>query len=91
MHGAFDTAKIDNALRLLDERGVVITRALDIGANIGTTTLELLARRPDLRIDCFEPEPFNFRLLEPQIGRRSRSASGDPRRPGPTHDDPVRH
>ena len=70
--GGFDAGKLDRALRLLDEQGIAITRALDIGANIGTTTLELLAWRPDLRIDCFEPEPANHRLLTANLAANAR-------------------
>ena len=72
VHGAFDTAKVDNALWALSQRGITLTRALDIGANIGTMALELLARRPDIRVECFEPEPFNYRLLTRNLAANAR-------------------
>jgi FkbM family methyltransferase len=36
---------------------------LDVGANIGTTTIALLARYGAARVEAFEPDPFNFDVL----------------------------
>jgi FkbM family methyltransferase len=36
---------------------------IDVGANIGTTTISLLARHGARRVVAFEPEPRNLRLL----------------------------
>lgn len=46
--GAFDPEKIDAVLTLLRENSVMIRQLLDIGANIGTTTVEMLRRLPDV-------------------------------------------
>ncbi len=44
---------------------------LDIGANIGyTAALFAASADPDATIYAFEPEPFNFRLLQDNIRRR---------------------
>jgi FkbM family methyltransferase len=40
---------------------------LDIGANIGLTTLPIASAFPDVRCFAFEPEPENFRNLEANI------------------------
>jgi FkbM family methyltransferase len=44
---------------------------LDIGANIGyTAALFAAAADPDARVYAFEPEPFNFRLLQATVQDR---------------------
>lgn len=40
---------------------------LDIGAHIGSFTLYLKQKRPDLKIYCFEPAPDNFKILSENI------------------------
>lgn len=50
-------------LSLLDASGITISHVLDIGANIGTTTIEILRQLPMVTADAFEPEPTNFQLL----------------------------
>lgn len=62
--GRFDGAYLDRLLQVLDElqlpwRGRTF---LDIGANVGTTSIALL-NRGFARGHAFEPEPFNYRLL----------------------------
>lgn len=63
LHGAFDVEKIELALALLEREGMELDQLLDIGANIGTTVIEILGRRPDMTAVAFEPEPRNFELL----------------------------
>jgi len=66
--GRFDGAYLDRLLAILDElqlpwRGRAF---LDIGANIGTTSIALLNRG----FACghaFEPEPFNYKLLQANL------------------------
>lgn len=65
--GGFETKTIDTVLGVLRERGVKIDQVLDVGANIGTTTVELLSRLPDATCVAFEPEPRNFEMLEHNI------------------------
>lgn len=36
---------------------------VEVGANIGTTTIPLLVRYGAARVEAFEPEPFNYDLL----------------------------
>lgn len=67
VNGQYDAAKISVVLDVLDAHGIEITRVLDIGANIGTTTIELLTRLPRATAECFEPEPFNHWLLSRNI------------------------
>lgn len=61
--GAFDADKITAVLGLLQAHGISITRLLDVGANIGTTTIEILRQLPDVSCVAFEPDPTNFQLL----------------------------
>jgi FkbM family methyltransferase len=46
---------------------------LDIGANIGTTTIGLLTRFPSASAVVFEPAPRNFQLLRENIAENSMS------------------
>lgn len=58
--GAWDADALPTALRLanLDLNGKLM---VEVGANIGTTTLQ--AARLGARVLAFEPEPWNYRLL----------------------------
>src|SRR3954451_25161459 len=66
MNGTYETEKVA-VIDLLAERGFVIDQILDVGANIGTTTIEFLTRDPELRAAAFEPEPVNFNLLRQNV------------------------
>jgi len=66
--GRFDGTYLDRLLAILDEldlpwRGRAF---LDIGANIGTTSISLLNRGFSHGY-AFEPEPFNYRLLQANL------------------------
>jgi len=66
--GRFDGAYLDRLLEILDElelpwRGRAF---LDVGANLGTTSIALL-NRGFSRGSAFEPEPFNYRLLRANL------------------------
>lgn len=63
-YGAFDGHKIEAVLSLLADRGIVIDHLLDVGANIGTNTVEILTRLPVVTCLAVEPEPTNFELLQ---------------------------
>lgn len=65
--GGFDVGQLHRALEVLSHRGSGVDQVLDIGANIGTTTVELLGRLPNALAVAFEPEPGNFRLLRHNI------------------------
>jgi FkbM family methyltransferase len=67
LDGSYEAEKLDAALSVLDGFGISATRVLDIGANIGTTTIELLSRMPDVSAIAFEPEPVNFALLSQNV------------------------
>jgi FkbM family methyltransferase len=61
--GAFEPEKVAAVLALLDGNGISLERLIDVGANIGTTTIEVLRRRPGVSAVAFEPDPRNFQLL----------------------------
>jgi FkbM family methyltransferase len=66
--GRFDGTYLDRLLAILDElqlpwRGRAF---LDIGANIGTTSIALL-NRGFAYGHAFEPEPFNYKLLQANL------------------------
>lgn len=65
--GAFDVETLDNALAILTEFGLVPDQVVDIGANIGTTTIDLLSRLPNACAVAFEPDPDNFCLLRQNL------------------------
>src|SRR5206468_1769160 len=67
MTGRFEVEKADGTLALLAERGITVDQILDVGANIGTTTVELLTQRPTMRAVAFEPEAVNFSLLRQNV------------------------
>ena len=62
--GGFDTDKIARVLALLDQHHVTIDWLVDVGANIGTTTLDILHQFPGMRGVAFEPDPVNYELLQ---------------------------
>lgn len=47
---------------------------MDIGANIGLTTIPV-ARNPRINCFAFEPEPVNFELLKRNVGRNAAGSS----------------
>jgi len=63
--GSFDLEKMDRAVRELAD--VEVTQVMDIGANIGTSTIELLSRYPEATGVAFEPDPKNFKLLSHNV------------------------
>lgn len=63
-HGSFEVEGIDHIVALLNERGYAPQQVVDVGANIGTTTIELVARFPGACGFAFEPEPMNLSLLK---------------------------
>jgi FkbM family methyltransferase len=63
-YGAFEPHKVTAVLTLLRAHGVEINHVVDVGANIGTTTIELLRQMPEVSATAFEPEPTNFLLLQ---------------------------
>src|SRR5262249_39442518 len=60
--------------RLSERWGVPINRVFDVGANIGRTSLAVLAHFPNATVYSFEPHPDTFRkLAEGLAGRRARA------------------
>ncbi len=58
---------------------------LDVGANIGLSSLVMAGVRPNARIVAFEPSPVNAALLRPEPDRERRhQRRGRSRRPWPT-------
>jgi FkbM family methyltransferase len=60
-----DMAHLRTAVRLLEELGVPTTGStfVDVGANIGTTTVTALRRHRFARAVALEPAPSNFHVL----------------------------
>jgi FkbM family methyltransferase len=61
-HSAYDEDELRWVLDFLDQpqKGRTV---VEVGANIGTTTIPLLARYGAARVEAFEPDPFNYDLL----------------------------
>lgn len=62
-----DPDNVDNLVRALAERHIVPDRIIDIGANIGSSTLELLAIYPNATAISIEPYPANYLLLSQNV------------------------
>jgi len=60
---------LERALAILERLGIDLPGAafVDVGANIGTTTVHALRRFPFTAAYAFEPEPENFRLLRANL------------------------
>ena len=67
LEGAFDAEPVDAAVRALGAEGFVPDQIIDVGANIGTVTVELLRRYPAATAAAFEPDPDNCRLLRQNL------------------------
>lgn len=67
MEGAYDPEILVNVAHVLDEHGIVPDQIVDVGANIGTSTLDLLARYPDASAISIEPDPSNYLLLRHNV------------------------
>jgi FkbM family methyltransferase len=67
LDGGFGIGQVRAAQSVLHSRGIQIDHLLDVGANIGTTTIEWLSRLDVSRATAFEPEPANFGWLSHNI------------------------
>lgn len=67
VYGSFDEYSIRGALEVLKARGQTPTMLVDVGANIGPTTITVLGMLPEARAVAIEPAPENYRLLEQNI------------------------
>jgi FkbM family methyltransferase len=65
--GSFARANIDNLVAALAEHGYVPEQIVDVGANIGTSTWELLSVYPGASAVCVEPHPDNYSLLRQNV------------------------
>ena len=65
--GVFAPAASDNLITALADRGFVPEQIIDVGANIGTNTWELLSAWPQASAVCIEPHPGNYRLLRQNV------------------------
>jgi FkbM family methyltransferase len=63
MDGGYEVRPIDEAARVLARRGFAPELVIDIGANIGTSTVEWLSRFPAAVGAAFEPDATNVELL----------------------------
>lgn len=63
----FDSELVDNVTRLLASCGFEPAQVIDVGANVGTVTIDLLSRFPRATGVAFEPDETNFRLLRQNI------------------------
>jgi FkbM family methyltransferase len=64
--GTFDKEQMDRIMRHV-EIDLTHKTVLEIGANIGTSTVELVRRYGAQRVIAFEPDPSNFKLLQHNI------------------------
>lgn len=62
-----DADQFESVLGLLSESNVSPLQVLDIGANIGTTSVDVLSRLPATHAHAFEPEIANIQLLEQNV------------------------
>ncbi|WP_293713971.1 FkbM family methyltransferase [Stenotrophomonas sp. UBA7606] len=68
LHGEFDFAKFEAALRVLAREGrAAPNHLIDVGANIGTITIPALKRGLVKVATAIEPHPDNLRLLRANI------------------------
>ncbi len=67
LDGSFETDNIKSLLELLDAESLHPRQIIDIGANVGTTTVNLLARMPEASGIAIEPHAGNFRLLRQNL------------------------
>ena len=67
LDGTHDPENVDNVIYALRERGIAPDQIVDVGANIGTSTLELLSAYPDATAVSIEPHPDNYRLLRQNV------------------------
>jgi len=58
---------MENLVAVLSERGLIPEQIVDIGANIGTSTLELMSTFPSSTGIAIEPHPDNYRLLRQNV------------------------
>jgi FkbM family methyltransferase len=65
--GGFDEHNIRSALNILEQRDQTPDFLVDVGANIGPTTITVLAMLPQARAIAIEPDPRNFWLLQQNI------------------------
>jgi FkbM family methyltransferase len=65
--GTHDPENVDNVIRELRGRGIEPEQIVDVGANIGTSTLELLSAYPRATAVSIEPHPGNYRLLRQNV------------------------
>jgi FkbM family methyltransferase len=65
MTGGYERIYMRTVVDHLADRGIDVrgTTFLDVGANIGTSTVDALLHFGFVRAVCFEPEPANARLL----------------------------
>jgi FkbM family methyltransferase len=67
VEGSYDAQVIDDGLGALADTGYVPEQFVDIGANIGNVTIEMLSRVPRATAVAFEPDPVNLRLLRQNL------------------------
>jgi FkbM family methyltransferase len=65
--GRYEGESIDNVYKELARRDRLPDQVLDVGANVGLITIELLSKRPEATAVAFEPDARNFRLLRQNL------------------------
>jgi FkbM family methyltransferase len=65
--GRYESESIDNVCAELARRNLLPDQVLDVGANIGFVTVDLLARLPQATAVAFEPDATNYRLLRQNL------------------------
>jgi FkbM family methyltransferase len=67
IEGRCEGENIDNVYAELARRDLLPDQVLDVGANIGFVTVELLAKLPEATAVAFEPDDTSFRLLRQNL------------------------
>jgi FkbM family methyltransferase len=65
--GVFAPGATDHFIAALAGHGYEPEQIVDVGANIGTSTWELLSAYPRASAVCIEPHPDNYRLLRQNV------------------------
>jgi FkbM family methyltransferase len=63
----YDQEKVDYAFKILLDNNRITDTVIDVGANIGTISISAVLKKYCKRAIAFEPEPFNYYLLNLNI------------------------
>lgn len=67
INGSYGTQVLEAALAVLATKHFEVRQLIDIGANIGVTSIEVLSRMPKATAVAIEPDVRNFSLLQDNL------------------------